>query len=85
MVIIRCETGDDVQVETDSLAGSKLTGLNLHRALLDGQDLRGVDLSDSELRSAWVEGTEFRRCHSPKNSFCSSQRFQGDVCRSRPW
>jgi uncharacterized protein YjbI with pentapeptide repeats len=40
MIIIRCETGDDVQVEGDTLVGANLARLNLHRALLEGQDLR---------------------------------------------
>lgn len=56
MLVIRCETGDNVTITEDTLEGARLSGLNLHRALLDGQVLRGADLSGTELRSAWLEG-----------------------------
>ena len=58
MITIRCETGFDVQVDGDTLAGAKLADMDLHRALLDGADLRGADFSRSELRSAWLEGAK---------------------------
>lgn len=35
MVSIQCETGDDVEVEGTTLVGANLSGLNLHRALLE--------------------------------------------------
>lgn len=59
MFVIRCETGEDVVVDAPTLRGAKLCGLNLHRALLDNQDLSGADLTDSELRSAWILGAKF--------------------------
>lgn len=58
MIVIRCETGDDVSVAVDSLAGANLSHLNLHRALLDDQVLRRADLSESDLRSAWLERSD---------------------------
>lgn len=61
MVTIRCQTGEDVLVEGDSLVGARLSGLNLHRALLDRQVLEGADLAGAELRSAWLEGAVLNR------------------------
>lgn len=61
MIRIRCETGDDVIVEGDSLVGAGLRRAALHRALLDNQVLDEADLSEAELRSAWLEGATFRR------------------------
>lgn len=52
MVIIECETGKHVEVVGDSLTNAALMNLNLHRTLLDGQDLRNSDFSGSVLRSA---------------------------------
>jgi hypothetical protein len=37
MIVIRCETGKEVSVDSESLVGANLRGLDLHRALLDGQ------------------------------------------------
>lgn len=59
MVIIECETGEHVEVAGDSLVNAALMNLNLHRALLDGQDLRDSDFSGSELRSAWMGKANF--------------------------
>src|SRR4051794_20223485 len=72
MIVIHCETGDDVEVAAETLIGANLSRLNLHRALLDGQDLRGADLSDTELRSAWLEGTIFEGAKLTRASLAAS-------------
>lgn len=40
MIFIECQTGEIVQVDAPALRGAKLDGLELHRALLEYQDLR---------------------------------------------
>jgi uncharacterized protein YjbI with pentapeptide repeats len=54
MIVIRCETGEDISVAGESLAGADLTNLNLHRALLSGQSLAGANLSGSDLGNSGV-------------------------------
>jgi uncharacterized protein YjbI with pentapeptide repeats len=61
MIIIRCQTGDDIIVEVDSLIGIDLSKANLHRALLDGQVLSKARLLDKNFgRHGW-RGRIFRR------------------------
>jgi hypothetical protein len=76
MIVIRCETGDDVVVDGDTLVGADLSGRNLHRALLDGQMLRGADLSNTELRSAWLEGATLEGANLSRVSLaaCNASR-----------
>jgi uncharacterized protein YjbI with pentapeptide repeats len=40
MIIIRCNTGKDIEVPVDELTGANLANLDLHRALLASADLR---------------------------------------------
>src|SRR5438132_1471955 len=63
MIVIRCETGEEVQVEGDDLVGAKLAGLDLHRALLERRDLRQADLIGADLRSAWLEGANLQEAN----------------------
>ncbi|NHZ65363.1 hypothetical protein [Massilia genomosp. 1] len=52
MIIVRCETGCDARIAADSLAGASFAGLDLHRALLAGENGQGSDFSGAGLRSA---------------------------------
>jgi uncharacterized protein YjbI with pentapeptide repeats len=62
MILIKCQTGDHVVIQADSLEGANLSSLNLHRALLDRQSLRGATLVGADLRSAWLEGADLSDC-----------------------
>jgi uncharacterized protein YjbI with pentapeptide repeats len=62
MTTIKCQTGDDVIIHAASLVGADLSGLNLHRAILDDENLQGARLVSTELRSAWVNRTDFTDC-----------------------
>lgn len=62
-MIIRCETGDDITVDGDTLVGADLSGRNLHRARLEDTCVCGANFSESELRSAWLERADFSRCN----------------------
>jgi len=55
MSLIRCKTGNNIEVEGPTLVGANLSGLDLHRALLEGGDLRQANLAGANLRSAWLE------------------------------
>lgn len=61
-MIIRCETGEHVQIDAEDLVGATLAGLNLHRALLERRDLQRADLSGTDLRSARLEGANLAGC-----------------------
>ena len=81
MIVIRCETGDDVCVAVETLVGADHSPRNLHRALLEGQDLREADLSGSDLRSARLAGAIFDRAKPTRASLAASEsagaRFAG--------
>jgi uncharacterized protein YjbI with pentapeptide repeats len=62
MITIKCQTGDDVVIEADSLEGADLSALNLHRAILDGQKVCRARLVDTELRSAWLQRADLTGC-----------------------
>ncbi|AGC43378.1 pentapeptide repeat-containing protein [Myxococcus stipitatus DSM 14675] len=77
-MVIRCETGDDLQVDGDSLVGARLAGCNLHRALLGGQDLRRANLSGANLRSAWLEGANLEEASLSRSGLpaCNAARVR---------
>ena len=54
MIVIRCETGDEIYIAGNTLVGATLAELNLHRALLDGKELSDADLSGTELRLSLI-------------------------------
>jgi hypothetical protein len=56
-MIFQCETGDhvEVEVEGESVAGARLSGLNLHRALLDEQELAVIAMHRSSGRPVHVD------------------------------
>jgi uncharacterized protein YjbI with pentapeptide repeats len=56
MIEIKCDTGDNIFVDADSLRGAMLRWMNLHRAQLDAADLSEADLAGADLRSASLEG-----------------------------
>ncbi len=73
-IIIRCETGDELEIAGTTLVGAELAGLNLHRALLEMQDMRGANLSGADLRSAWLDGARLDGANltRAKMSTCSA-------------
>ncbi len=44
MIIIHCQTGHDVKINSNTLENAMLDGLDLHRALLEGFNLTGASL-----------------------------------------
>lgn len=73
---IHCLTGLYIDVEGDTLVGAKLSGLDLHRAMLAHVVLRGANLSGADLRSADLSGAMMRCLVCPGADF-STAKFDG--------
>lgn len=56
MIVLRFQTGDLLELELDSFVGASLQGMDLHRAIFDGQILRECDFSNALLRNAGSVG-----------------------------
>ena len=52
MIVVHFETAEILELPINSLVGSSLKGLELHRALFDGLDVSGADFTGSNLRNA---------------------------------
>lgn len=55
---ISCQTGIDVEVQTDSLENFCLDGLDLHRALLEGVNIKGASFKKADIRNALFIGAD---------------------------
>lgn len=65
---IYCDTGEVVHVDSESLVGSSLSSINLHRAQLDDLDVSLASFSGSDLRAASLENTVARQADFSKAS-----------------
>lgn len=54
MRTIYCLSGEHIQLDLNTLVGAKLDGVNLHRALLEKEDLRSASFVSGELRNAML-------------------------------
>jgi uncharacterized protein YjbI with pentapeptide repeats len=52
MIVVHFETGEELELPLECLAGSNLRGLELHRAVFDSLDLIKTDFSGANLRNA---------------------------------
>ena len=58
MITIKCLTDENIELNLTTLKGADLSGLNLHRALLENENLSGAIIVGANLRCAELESID---------------------------
>lgn len=61
MIILKCQTGESIELNLDTLNQADFRGVSFHRVMFDGLDLEGADFSRASLRNVGFVGANISR------------------------